>query len=119
MNKFHSKFGTFPDGNTICISNQNARKPKKLPKIIGELESLCHSIIQNCKHDRLQVALDKIDKLSLKLDEIDDNTILECGTSALREMIIVLKMVQSVNTIAVAKGCSISFKKEMLQTLSI
>jgi hypothetical protein len=54
-------------------------------------------------------------QVRIKLDEIDDKIILEEGTSTLHEMILVLKMVQHANKIAVAKGLSIPIKENIYQ----
>ena len=79
-------------------------KPEKPVKLINELQKLSETIIHNCENDQLDKASKKMTLLNQKLDEIDDSTMLDFGTGALREIILALQVIQDANRIALSKG---------------
>jgi hypothetical protein len=79
-------------------------KPEKPVRLIAEIQKLSETIIDNCENDQLVKASEKMTLLNEKLDEIDDNTMLNLGTGTLKEIVSALQVIQSANRMVISKG---------------
>ena len=94
--------------DSLYIPNRKNYGLKNPSRIVRDIEILCHSIINNCRLDKLSDVLVKIDLLMEKMDQIGQIPTND-AKSDLDEMIYVSQLIQRANELALSKGLSMLF----------
>ena len=97
--------------NWLEMQKKRPAELKKKKKLVKELKKLSKEINQHRKNKDHQAAVEIANKLSQKMNDMDDETIKSISGSALRDVIIANQAIHSASKEAVLIGLSvITFK---------